>query len=515
MIFIRTLKYFVQLLLILIVFINISYSAPTELVTAYGDEFDLNGQAYRFVGVNIRGICHYGYGDPLPYTSSSHIDENLNGVYSMGGKVVRLFAAVNNATNQQAADRLEIVLDKMELLGIKAIVCLTDVYQTNFHPSGDDGYYLLQPGGWTLLDDTWFNGGYVNNYLPWVQLVVNQCKDHNAVFAWELGNEITDIKTPNNIIAFTSSMAAAIKAIDPYHMVTTGFLSIEHTQIGETNGYNLYADPNIDFITVHSYNGDFHNQNWTVHSRLRKPLVLEEYGFDASYGDRVTNTQALVDEWYDVHCARGFMNWGYQAQGYDIGDGDNIYGMDQYAHSDYSQLFTIYQTRATQIANNPITLPSRLEPIGTNVALSSTGWSADSTYSSAYGGDKAYDGIISGESKWCTNGDAPPHWLAIDLGQERLVDGFTIKMCGVVEYVAFNARSYLIQSGSSLSGPWTTEFTVDNPARFSFYHSIFDTPQTLRYVRLYVTDTGIDNYCRITEVEVYESPSAVMNWMCY
>ena len=72
----QSVKYVSLSLSILIIFINISYSVPTELVTVYGDEFNLNGQAYRFVGVNIRGICHYGHGDPLPYTNSSHIDEN-------------------------------------------------------------------------------------------------------------------------------------------------------------------------------------------------------------------------------------------------------------------------------------------------------------------------------------------------------------------------------------------------------------------------------------------------------
>jgi len=222
-----------------------------------------------------------------------------------------------------------------------------------------------------------------------------------------------------------------------------------------------------------------------------------------------------VNEWFDVHCARGFMQWGYQAQSYDIGDGDNDVGMDRYAYTDYNQMFNIYQTRANLIANNPITLPTRLAPIGVNVARYSINWQADSVYNSSYGGDKAYDGVISGTSKWCSNGNPPPHWLAIDLGQMRLIDGFTIRMAGVVELVGFNAKSYQIQSGSSLTGPWTTEFTVSNPAQFSFYHSIFDTPKSMRYVRLYVTDTGIDNYCRIPEVEVYEYASGTDNWILY
>lgn len=494
-----------------------SNAAPTEVIRPHGNEFILNGKAFRFIGVNIRGLAHYGKGDVLPYTNASHIDENLNGLQSMGGKVVRLFAPVRFASHQENVNRLKNVLDKMEPKGIKAIVCLTDLYTSSFNPQGDDGYYMVQPNGWDLLDDSWFKTGYKINYKPFVQLAVNQLKDHNAIFAWELGNELTDIKDPNAIIAFTSDMAATIKNIDPYHMVTTGFISVDHIQIGETAGYQLYADPNIDFITVHSYNGDDPNANRAVHSRLGKPLLLEEYGWDSSHGSRITNTQTQVNKWFDTRCSRGFMQWGFQAQSYDIGDGDNSVGMDRYAHPDYNELFSIYSTRATQIANNPITLQTRLAPDGTNVARFATAWQTDSNYSSSYGGDKAYDGIISAVSKWTSLGTTPPHWIAINLGLARDVNGITLRMAGAAnEYVSFNFESFLVQSGISMSGPWTTEFNVSNPAQFSFYHCLYDTSKSLQYIRIYITDSGIDDYARLPELEVYETPSSVINcWNLY
>jgi len=235
---------------------------PAGLVQPHGRQFKLNGQPYRFVGVNIRGISSYGRGAPLIYTSSGDVDTNLNGLQAMNAKVIRLFAANKNHTTQENIDALQAVLDKMQARGQKAIVCLTDLYTTDFHPAGDDVYYMAQPGGWTLLDDTWFASGYTVNYLPWVQAAVTALKNHEAIFAWELGNELTDIKTPNNILAFTSNTAAAIKAIDPWHMVTTGYISVDHTQVGVTNGIAMYSNSNIDFITVHSYNGEDPAQNW-------------------------------------------------------------------------------------------------------------------------------------------------------------------------------------------------------------------------------------------------------------
>lgn len=505
------------MLFIFIILSGVLFSAPTEVVRPYGNEFSLNGYTYRFIGVNIRGITHYGKNDILPYTSSSHIDENLSGLASMGGKVVRLFASCRFATNQELANRLQTVLDKMQPLGIKAIVCFTDLYTSGYHPQGDDGYYMTQPNGWDLLDDSWFKTGYKVNYKPFVELVVNQLKDHNAVFAWELGNELTDIKTPSAILTFTADMAATIKAIDSYHMVTTGYISVDHTQVGESGGYQMYSDPNIDFLTAHSYNGDETPVNRTVHSRLGKPLILEEYGWDSSYGDRATNTQTQVNKWFDTRAARGFMQWGFQAQSYDIGDGDNSVGMDKYAHPDYNSLFSIYSTRAAQCNNNPALLPARILPEGTNIATQSTGWLADSSYSASYGGNKAYDGVISEFSKWTSLGSTSAHWLAINLGQTRTINCITLRMSGAAnESINFNLKNYEIQTGGSLSGTWTTQKTVDNTAQFSFCHTIFDTPLSAQFIRINISNCGIDNYARLPEVEVYQtSNSSVTGWNLY
>jgi hypothetical protein len=496
---------------LLIIFLLIAltqsvYSIPNDTIKPYGSEFYLNGTTFRFVGVNIRGLVHYGYKDQLYWPDFSHVDENLDGVKSLGGKVIRIFAPSQVTTHQENVNRLKNVLDKMDARGLKAIICLTDLYNTGYCPQGDFSYYSTQPGGWTLLDDVWFAGGYRNNYLPFVQLAITQLKDHNAIFAWELGNELTDIKNPNNIINFALTVSSTIKSIDTTHMVTTGFIGIDHTQIGETAGYNLYASPYLDFITQHCYNGEDQTQNWTVHSRLGKPLIIEEFGWETTYGYRTVVTLSEMNKWLDTRAARGFMHWGYQAQSIDIGDGDNMYGIDRYHFTDYNEMVSIYSTRAAQFAAITTTKPTRLTPTGTNVALYSTGWLTDSDYSSSYTGDKAFDGIISGSSKWCSTNSTPTHWLAINLGQPRWIDGITVQMAGLVETpISYSFKNFEIQSGSSLTGPWTTEFTVNNSPQFSSVNCLYDTPKQLQYLRIYITNCGIDNYARLPELEVYET----------
>lgn len=489
---------------------------PTDVITAHGREFSHNGKAFRFVGVNMRGLVHYGLSMPLPYTQKSDIDYNLDGVAGFGGKVIRVFAASKFNSNQTNIDNLRTLLDKMEARGMKALICMTDAYDTGYCPQGDAGYYQPNGFGYNMLTDQWFTTGYKTNYLPWVQACVGQLKNHNAVFAWEIGNELT-CPVPADIIPFVNDVAHQMKVADPWHMVCTGFISVDHTQIGEAAGKTLYENPDIDIISVHSYNGDDPAANWATHARVEKPLIVGEYGWESSAGPRVTNTQAQVDKWFDVRQAQGFLQWGYQYNTYDIGDGDSRFGMDRnFFASEYNAYASIYSTRATAFATNPPDVARIGMPTGMDVALSATSWSADSSYNASCLPQLAGDGIVSQNSKWTSNGNAGPHWIACDLGSQLPLNGFVVHSAGDAgEYVSFGFKNFEVQTGTSLSGPWTTVATVSNPNQIASYKVFLGTPVSARYVRLYITNTGIDNYARLPEFEIYSGTSSVSGWEMY
>ena len=146
-------------------------------------------------------------------------------------------------------------------------------------------------------------------------------------------------------------------------------------------------------------------------------------------------------------------------------------------------------------------------PTGVNLARSASTWQTDSNYSADFNGSKAIDGIVSGTSKWCSSGSAPPHWLALDLGATRLINGYIVRHAGDAgEYTYFNTKNFSIQSAPSMSGPWTDETVVDNSAQANVTTRSYNSPKTLRYVRLYITNAGIDNYARIPEFEVWGHP---------
>jgi hypothetical protein len=147
-------------------------------------------------------------------------------------------------------------------------------------------------------------------------------------------------------------------------------------------------------------------------------------------------------------------------------------------------------------------------PAGTNLATSTAQWSSDSDYSPSFNGAKAIDGIVSASSKWTSSAGTPPHWLALDLGGNKTVNGFIVRHAGAGgEETYYNTKNFGLQSAASMSGPWADECVVDNSAQANVTTRSYNTPKALRYVRLYVTNAGIDNYARIPEFEVWGSTS--------
>jgi hypothetical protein len=147
-------------------------------------------------------------------------------------------------------------------------------------------------------------------------------------------------------------------------------------------------------------------------------------------------------------------------------------------------------------------------PTGVNLTRSpGVSVAADSVHSPVESGDKAVDGIVAASSKWTSAGTAPPHWLAVDLGRTRQVHTFVVRHAGAGgETSNYNTRQFSIQSAPWMSGPWTDEFTVDNAstaARYNLSLRSYFTSKALRYVRLHITNPGIDNHARIPEFEVW------------
>ncbi|HMA34082.1 MAG TPA: GH92 family glycosyl hydrolase [Chloroflexia bacterium] len=155
--------------------------------------------------------------------------------------------------------------------------------------------------------------------------------------------------------------------------------------------------------------------------------------------------------------------------------------------------------------NDGFTPPPPAPDLGANLAQGRTATGSVSC-ATAESPDKAVDGTLMNNSKWCSL--VTSRWLQIDLGASQTVNTFVIKHAALGgETAAWNTRDYDIQV--SLDGTtWTTVVTRTGNAASRTVDTI--AAQPVRYVKLDVTTPtqNGDPAARIYEVEVFNSGSA-------
>ena len=323
---------------------------PDDFVQPNMEHFWLNGQEFRFIGFNMRGGCHYGYGDVQP--EATHADREADFAYmeSIGAKVARIFISCKYVNSMTVAARLNYTAYVAAQHNIRLICAFTDLYDTGLHPMGDEVYYVWDGFYVKTLGTDFFAGGYVNNYLPNVQYIVNQYKNDPRIFAWEVGNELKTYPDQTLVIPFAHATVDAIKAIDQLHMVTFGGANRSFNGL-EWNDYVDLYEP-FDFITIHSYNNDDMDDSGFA-GYMGKPYIIEEAGFSSgTYSDRPSETNADISKWLNRR-ARGYMNWGLMAVTHNNGDGDGSFGIDRYWHNyDWDEYTTVFSTWASVLNNS-------------------------------------------------------------------------------------------------------------------------------------------------------------------
>ncbi|MCB0163834.1 MAG: peptidoglycan DD-metalloendopeptidase family protein [Anaerolineae bacterium] len=321
---------------------------------ARNGHFYLNDQPGRFMGVNIRGLVHYGQ-DPhyFQHAPVDHRTIQLQGAKDMNVRLVRVFLAHKDATPQEIERRLRdtLTLMKANFPDMYLLPALTNLYKdVPFYVQGDEKFYESQsPGGKEILNHTFYRSGYEENYLPFVRHIVTAFKDEPQIFAWEIGNELKAENAPELLVNFMTSVAAKIKAWDPNHMVTTGMISTRHAFMeGQTQLRDkLYGSNQIDFVTIHPYNGNepphpVENDS-DLARKFKKPLIVEEAGFDRNhYSNRPEKTRGDLAFWFGEG-ASCYMPWGFVKTPHDNNDGDLNVGMTGPLHGDFNQLYELHR----------------------------------------------------------------------------------------------------------------------------------------------------------------------------
>ena len=296
---------------------NMWYAAYLAADAPYGNRARLQRELDRLAALGVESIRILGSSELSPLLHS----------------VRPTFRDQTNHYNETLLRGLDFALAEMGKRGIKAVIYLANFWEW----SGGFVTYLY-----------WTNGGHYINMNdpahPWPEFAdrssdfygspkaVAMLNDYiravvtrrntitgmryandPAIQAWQLANEPRPGESPNiyakhlpAYLAWIDHTAGLIKRLDPNHMVTTGSEGTMGCHDSDTCVHDAHSSPHIDYMTAHIW-----PQNWSwadpkdlagtwptvekntrayfvrqvaIAQALRKPLVIEEFGFPRDRG---------------------------------------------------------------------------------------------------------------------------------------------------------------------------------------------------------------------------------------
>lgn len=291
---------------------------------------DNSGRLFRFVGANT---------NELHFADENVQNIDLDYLRSIGVKVVRVWGVDSNMDSATMAARLKVLLDKAQARGMYVVIALTHNYRQpnwvwnaytgqgtvhavprdafpNDFTTDPHGFYSRPWNGHWLLNDSWVDWGYGAYYRAYAIDLVTRLKTHQAVFAWDLANELSVSSSNTTLVGmlrnFYVNMAPAIKQADPNHMVTTGTISLPWS--GFTTAQQDEVRGKIDYYTVHEYkdnnnvSSDFGQSTDIYRANAitpKKPVVVEEFGS--------LSNKNITEDYYNNRFLNGDAN--YQVTG--------------------------------------------------------------------------------------------------------------------------------------------------------------------------------------------------------
>ncbi len=275
-------------------------TASPGYVAASGSQFSLDGRPWRPIGYNqyrltsIPGgyVCDAGYGA----ISDASLGQRLDDMKAAGANVVRtwFFQSFFDGGGWAPFDRL---LDAASARGMTVIGVLVNHYPDCEPSGGSQKTTAFYASGFR---DPGF--GYVRSFEAYARMVATRYASNRTIAFWQLVNEAETPADPPlagcgvggaaALRAFASSMRAALRDVDPSHLVSLG--TIGSGQCGAS--FLEYASLHevVDVCEVHDYGapqvampGDAFNGiavRIAQCNELGKPIFVGEAGIPASVG---------------------------------------------------------------------------------------------------------------------------------------------------------------------------------------------------------------------------------------
>ena len=230
--------------------------AALGLVTRYGENLQLNGQPYTFVGTNVSYLAG-------PYFPQEKMEEAISFLAVSGVQAIRVWV-------EPWCDlgRVERMLDLGRKYDVRFILTLQD--------------FFGQQDGW------WFKAKYKTKDLPHIRRIVPRFADRPEVLMWELMNEPTcpaedaDRACWDALYHWAQVTSQEVKRLDPCHLVSVGTQRAGFDERAIDTFRRLHALDTIDIVSVHAQGGKVakgeRQLERDIAHELGKPIFFGEVG---------------------------------------------------------------------------------------------------------------------------------------------------------------------------------------------------------------------------------------------
>jgi hypothetical protein len=138
----------------------------------------------------------------------------------------------------------------------------------------------------------YFNPRSVATQMQNLLVFVETHKNHPALLAWAIGNEVeTGVPDPTLIWKPIDEAARLVKRLDPNHPVMTVVAEIGGNKIDQLNGYC----PDLDLIGINSYSGLATLPKRLREKGWRRPFIVTEFGTSGQWEVPKTSWNAPIE----------------------------------------------------------------------------------------------------------------------------------------------------------------------------------------------------------------------------
>jgi alpha-tubulin suppressor-like RCC1 family protein len=260
-------------------------------ITRQGAELRLNGDPYRFTGINIYNANSDGTCGPA-FGAGPELDEALSLIGS-GAMVMRawFFQSMATVDGQRDWSAFDHTLSTAAGRGVLVIPTLANQWPDCEPASG-------------FKAETWYETGYTQpdpsgtvSYRDFVAEVVDRYKNDPTIAFWQLMNEAEVKPSQNSAVcsadaaglleSFAADVSGLIKSIDQNHLVSLGTIGSGQCGAQEDEYHQVHSVPTIDLCEFHDYDatatipGDQFNGlqvRLDQCAQLGKPLFVGEMG---------------------------------------------------------------------------------------------------------------------------------------------------------------------------------------------------------------------------------------------